>query len=71
MFLQAPHHIAPYKNVIDCRLLPESVIMGWQTWLETVLFYLENLAKFKELISNLEDDTQSVKKIKIILNTIS
>jgi len=41
------------------------------TWLEAALFYSENVSKFKELVSNIEDDAQSVQKVKSILSTTS
>ncbi|KAL4108044.1 hypothetical protein QTP88_018301 [Uroleucon formosanum] len=69
MFLKAPHRITAYKNCMDCRLPPELVITRWGTWLEAALFYSENFSKFKELVSNIEDDAQSVQKVKFILST--
>jgi len=69
MFLKAPHRITAYKNCMDCRLPPEPVITRWGTWLETALFYSENFSKFKELVSNIEDDAQSVQKVKSNLST--
>lgn len=71
MFLKAPHRITAYKNFMDCRLPPEPVITRWGTWLEAALFYSENFSKFKELVSNIEDDAQSVQKVKSILSTTS
>jgi len=54
---------------MDCRLPPESIITMWGTWLEAALFYSGNFSKFKELVYNIEDDAQSVKKLKSILST--
>jgi len=71
MFLKASHRITTYKNFIDFRLHLEPVIMRWGTWLDTALFYSENFSKFKDLVSNQEDNAQSVKKIKTILSTTS
>jgi len=56
---------------MDCRLPPKPVITRWGTWLEAALFYSENFNKFKELVSNLKDYAQSVKKVKSILSTAS
>jgi len=69
MFLKAPHRITAYKNCMDCRLPPEPVMKRRGTWLEAALFYSENFSKFKKLVSNIEDDTQSVQKVKSILST--
>jgi len=69
MFLKAPHRITAYKNCMECHLPPEPVITRWGTWLETAMFYSENISKFKELVSNIEYDAQSVKKVKSILST--
>ncbi|KAF0705362.1 Uncharacterized protein FWK35_00026605 [Aphis craccivora] len=59
--------ITAYKNFMDCRLPLEPVITRWGTWLEAALFYSENFSKFKELVSNIEDDAQSVQKVKSTL----
>lgn len=65
MILKAPHRIAAYKNVMDCRLLPEPVVTRWRTWSETVLFYSESFSEFKELISSLEGPSKNVTMYRI------
>lgn len=53
---------------MDCHLPLESVITRCGTLLDAALFYSEHFSIFKELVSNLEYDAQSVKKGKTILS---
>ena len=71
IFLKAPHHVSVYRDKMDCPLPPEPVITRWGTWLEAALFYSDNFSKYKEVIAELEEDAQSVTKVKAILKTTS
>lgn len=71
-FLKAPSRISKYKEImINLPLPPEPVITRWGTWLEAALFYAENFAKFVEVVDNLEDDAECVKKLKAIVQSSS
>ena len=71
IFLKAPHRVSVYRDKMDCPLPPEPVITRWGTWLDATLFYSDNFSKYKEVVAELEQDAQSVTKVKAILKTIS
>lgn len=71
ILLKSPHRVEIYKNIMECELPPEPVITRWGTWLEAALFYAENFNKFKMFINALDEDVQTIKKLKRVITSAS
>ncbi|XP_025415063.1 uncharacterized protein LOC112686828 [Sipha flava] len=69
ILLKSLHRVEVYKNIMECELSPEPVITRWGTWLEAALFYAENFNKFKMFINALDEDVQTIKKLKRIITS--
>jgi hypothetical protein len=52
---------------MESELPPEPVIIRWGTWLEAALFYAEHFNKFKMFIDALDEDVQTIKKLKRVI----
>ncbi|XP_031358786.1 uncharacterized protein LOC116182392 [Photinus pyralis] len=67
-FLKAPSRVAIYQEIMpDSPLPPEPIITRWGTWLEAAIFYANNYEKFAAVVRRLEDDAESVKKLKLLI----
>lgn len=52
VFLKAPTWVEIFKNKLpNIPLLPAPVITRWGTWLESAVYYANNLAKIRDVFS--------------------
>jgi len=71
ILLKSLHRVEIYKNNMECELPPEPVITRWGTWSEAALFYAENFNKFKMFINALDEDVQTINKLKRVITSAS
>jgi hypothetical protein len=71
ILLKSPHRVEIYKNIMESELPPEPVITRRETWLKAALFYAENFNKFKMFINALDEDVQTIEKLKRIITSAS
>jgi len=63
--LKAPSRIIKLRELFpNLPLPPQPIITRWGTWLNTVEYYSNNFDSIKFVISNLDDEAESIKKSK-------
>lgn len=67
ILLKSPFRIQKYKEKMQCALPPDVVVTRWGTWLQGAMFFANNFQNFKELVEELPDDSQDMKKLKMLL----
>lgn len=68
IFLKAPLRVQLYKErMVGVCLPPEPVITRWGTWIKAAIFYAENFEAIKDLILDIEDNSQCVVQSKELL----
>lgn len=72
VFLKAPLRVQLYKERLPgVSLPPEPVITRWGTWIKAAIFYAEHFEGIKQLILDLDDDSQCVVQSKELLKSAS
>jgi len=58
-----------YKTITQLPFPPNPVITRWGTFIETVVFYLDNWTKIKEFINQILDDVLNVTELKLLMES--
>jgi len=65
IFLKAPSLTLKLREMFpNLPLPPKPVLTRWATWLTAVTYYVNNFNSIKSVISELDDETDSIKKAK-------
>lgn len=68
IFKKAPSRVETFRNLCPGLALPPSpVCTRWGTWLAAAAYYAENHNKIEAVLNALEDDAESIKKAKMLV----
>lgn len=63
IFLKAPSRTLKLREMFpNLPLPPKPVLTRWATWLTAVTYYVDNFNSIKSVISELDDESDSIKK---------